>query len=107
MDHEGLVRNLMKPVVLKVMTKVKQLYDPMLESHNNISIKRHQTRFFFLLLVVLAGLRIQIDVGNLGGTKRLQLVNDHVEPNEFHFDFWVVGGLPNDHLAALVQRQKY
>lgn len=107
MNHEGLVWNLLEPVILEVMTKVKQLYDSVLETHDYIAIERYQIRFFFLVLVILAWLWIKINVRDLSGTKWLQLIYDHVEPNEFHFYLRVVCGLPNDNLAALVQRQKY
>jgi len=98
------VAHLLEPLVLEVVTEVKQLYDPVLEAHHDVAVEGNDARLVLLELdVVLAALRGQVYVRYLRGAKRLKLVADHVEPNELHLYLWIVGGFPDDNLAALVQ----
>lgn len=97
--------HLLEPLILEMVAEIKQLDLPLLETHHHVSVYLNQARLVLLELnVVLAALSRQVYVWDLGRTKRLELINYHIEPYELHLDLRVVGRLPNHHLVSLVQR---
>ena len=79
----------------------------MLEAHDNVAVDLDQARLVLLELdIVLAALRCQVYIGNLGSAKWLQLVNHNIEPDELHLDLRVVGRFPYHNLVSLVQRKE-
>ena len=95
--------HLLKPLIFEMVAEVKQLDDPMLETHDHVSVERHDARFILLELdVVLAALGCQVYVRYFRRAKRLQLVADDIEPDELHLYLGVIRRFPYHHLATLV-----
>ena len=79
----------------------------MFEAHHDVAVDLDQACLVLLELdIVLAALRCQVYIGNLGSAKWLQLVNHNIEPDQLHLNLRVIGRLPNHNLVSLVQRKE-